>query len=68
MGQPALNRTRRWFSPEPCRDTEEALTAVELEARRRGLTYGQLVGLTSGYERQEIVQAYRMANGRRKRR
>lgn len=67
MGQPAVNRTKRWFTPEPCRDAEEVLTALELEARRRGLTYGQLIGLTSGYERQEIVEAYRWASRRRKR-
>ena len=68
MGNPTLNSSKRWFSPEPCRDTGEALTALELEARRRGLTYGQLVGLTSGYERQEIVEAYRRVNSRRRRR
>lgn len=68
MGQPKIDRAELWFRPEPCRDTEEALTALALEARRRGITYGQLAGLTSGYERQEIVRAYRMANGRRKRR
>lgn len=67
MGQPAVNRAKRWFAPEPCRDTEEVLTALELEARRRGLTYGQLIGLTSGHERQEIVEVYRRANRGRRR-
>lgn len=68
MGQPSLNRSGRWFSPEPCRDAEEVLAALTLEARRRGLTYGQLVGITSGYERQEIVEAYRrVRSGRRHR-
>ncbi len=68
MGKPKIEGSKRWFSPEPSRDTGEALAALELEARRRGLTYGQLVELTSGFERQEIVEAYRLANGRRRRR
>lgn len=68
MGNPTLNSSKRWFSPEPCRDTGEALTALELEARRRGLTYGQLVGLTSGYERQEIIQEYQRVSGGKRRR
>lgn len=65
MGKAAISRSGRWFAPEPCRDSEASLTALALEARRRDLTYGQLVGLTTEYERCEIVQAYCRARKRR---
>ena len=66
MRRPEIERMGRWASPEPCRDTGEALTALALEARRRGITYGQLVGITSGYERRKIIRAYQRVNGRRR--
>lgn len=44
----------------------EALTALAIEAHRRGINYGNLVAATSGYEREEIVRAY-CAEKRRKR-
>lgn len=65
MGKERVDQKERWFRPEPCWDTREALGALAVEARRRGITYGQLMGLTSGYERQEIIRAYRMERGRK---
>ena len=36
----------------------EELTALAAEARSRGISYGQLVGNTTLWERQEIIQDY----------
>lgn len=38
----------------PC----EAATALALEARRRNLSYGQLVAATDWWEQNEIIAAY----------
>jgi len=50
--------------------TLEAVTALELEARRQGISYGRLVANTDGYEQEQIVRAYcmrkRRAGNRRK--
>ncbi len=35
------------------------LTALAAEARRRGITYGQLVASTTEHQRQEIIERYR---------
>ena len=45
----------------------EALTALAIEANRRGISYGHLVADTSGFKREEIVRAY-CAQERRKER
>ena len=36
----------------------EALSALALEARKRGVSYGYLAANTSGYEREEIIRDY----------
>lgn len=36
----------------------EELTALRLEAGRRGLSYGQLVGLTTSSEQRKIIEKY----------
>lgn len=36
----------------------EELSALALEARRRGISYGRLVANTTPYEQQEIIQDY----------
>lgn len=41
-----------------CATPNEELTALALEARRRGLSYGQLVGNTTLWEQQEIIRDY----------
>ena len=38
---------------------EIALIALSVEARKRGLTYGQLVPMLTPDEQEEIVQRYR---------
>lgn len=43
------------------------LTALLLEARRRKLTYGQLVGATTVPEREEIIRKHIAAHAGRKR-
>ena len=45
-----------------------ALTALVLEARRRGLSYGQLAALTSRLEQEKITRAYERKRPDRKRR
>lgn len=68
MGKPKIDRAEWWFRPEPCRDTGEALTAMALEARRRGITYGQLAANTTPYEQQEIIRDYCKEKARNRRR
>lgn len=36
----------------------EELSALALEARRRGISYGHLVANTTLYEQQEIIRGY----------
>lgn len=36
----------------------EELSALALEARHRGVSYGHLVANTTAYERQEIIRGY----------
>lgn len=35
-----------------------ALAALSIEARRRGMTYGQLTGATSREEQRQIIEKY----------
>lgn len=41
-------------------DSCDALTALSLEARRRHMTYGQLVSRTTARNRQSIIRQYVM--------
>lgn len=45
-----------------------AMTALVLEARQRGLSYGQLAALTSRSEQEKIIRAYERKRIDRKRR
>jgi hypothetical protein len=45
--------------------TEESATALELEARRRKISYGRLVGNTTEQERTEIIRQYCVRKRRR---
>lgn len=36
----------------------EAVTALELEARRRGISYGRLAANTDKWEQEQIIRAY----------
>ena len=47
-----------------CATPNEELTALALEARRRGVSYGQLVGNTALWEQQEIIRDYCEANAK----
>jgi len=46
----------------------EELSALALEARRRGISYGHLVANTTPYEQQEIIRDYCEENARNRRR
>ena len=46
----------------------EELSALALEARRRGISYGHLVGNTTPYEQQEIIRDYCEEKARNRRR
>ena len=46
----------------------DELTALVLEAHRRGVSYGQLVANTSQRELEEIIRAYCGEKARRKKR
>ena len=46
---------------------EMALTALALEARRRGIGYGKLVAGTTVEEQKKIVQKYEEQAGKKKR-
>ena len=59
MGEPALDRPKRWFLKAPPRSTMGELAALAAEAHRRKISYGQLVSSTADFERFEIVEAYR---------
>lgn len=41
-----------------CTTPSEELSALALEALRRGLSYGRLVGNTTLWEQQEIIRNY----------
>lgn len=45
----------------------EALTALSMEARKRGVSYGRLVAATTMWEREEIIRDF-CAERRRARR
>ena len=45
----------------------EALTALAAEAKKRGISYGNLIASTSGWEQDEIIRDY-CAEKRRNRR
>ena len=46
----------------------DELTALALEARRRGISYGHLVANTTPYEQQEIIRDYCEEKARNRRR
>lgn len=46
-------------------DTFNRLIALEEEAKKRNMSYGELVNSTSDWERYEIVQEYVRKNGRK---
>ena len=46
----------------------EELSALALEARRRGISYGHLVANTTPYEQQEIIRNYCEEKARNRRR
>ena len=46
----------------------EELSALALEARRRGISYGHLVANTTFYEQQEIILGYCEEKARNRRR
>ena len=46
----------------------EELSALSLEARRRGISYGHLVANTTPYEQQEIIRDYCEEKARNRRR
>lgn len=46
----------------------EELSALALEARRRGISYGHLVADTTPYEQQEIIRDYCEEKARNRRR
>lgn len=46
----------------------EELSALALEARRRGISYGHLVANTTTYEQQEIIRDYCEEKTRNRRR
>ena len=50
-----------------CATESEALTALAAEAKRRGVSYGNLIASTSGWEQDEIIRDY-CAEKRRNRR
>lgn len=43
----------------------DELTALALEARKRKISYGQLVSSTTGYEQQQIVRQYCIERGKK---
>lgn len=50
-----------------CATESEALTALAVEAKKRGISYGSLIASTSGWEQDEIIRDY-CAEKRRNRR
>ena len=50
-----------------CATESEALTALAAEAKKRGISYGNLIAITSGWEQAEIIRDY-CASKRRNRR
>lgn len=43
----------------------DELTALALEAQKRKVSYGQLVGMTTDYEQQQIVRQYCAERGKK---
>ena len=43
----------------------DELTALALEARKRKISYGQLVSTTTGYEQQQIIRQYCIERGKK---
>ena len=43
----------------------DELTALALEARKRKISYGQLVSTTTSYEQQQIVRQYCIDRGKK---
>ena len=43
----------------------DELTALALEARKRKISYGQLVSTTSGYKQQQIIRQYCIERGKK---
>ena len=43
----------------------DELTALAMEARKRKISYGQLVNITTGYEQQQIVRQYCIERGKK---
>lgn len=43
----------------------DELTALAVEARKRKISYGQLVSSTTGYEQQQIVRQYCAERGKK---
>ena len=50
-----------------CATDSEALTALAAAAKKRGISYGNLIASTSGWEQDEIIRDY-CASKRRNRR
>ena len=50
-----------------CATESEALTALAAEAKKRGISHGNLIASTSGWEQDEIIRDY-CAEKRRNRR
>ena len=46
----------------------EELSALALEARRRGISYGRLIANTTSHEQQEIIRDYCEEKARNRRR
>lgn len=59
MGKPLLDKKYQWFLTGRPPASPDGLIALALEANKRGVTYGQLVGGTTEFERFQIVEAYR---------
>lgn len=55
---PRIGKRERWVQPERPHNSVAELTALTVEARRRGITYGQLAERIGEAERREIVTAY----------
>ena len=43
----------------------DELTALTLEARKRKISYGQLVSTTTGYEQQQIIRQFCIERGKK---
>lgn len=66
MGTAAIDKGGVWFLRERPPASPENLTALAVEANRRGISYGQLVSNTTEFERTRIMEAYKRREKRRK--